>query len=251
MAANANTALKTSNPALRAFNYPREIGGEAMTVEGTARKTAILLLCAAGAASLTWRVYATSPESIGPIVWAGVLIGLVVAIVTIVRPNYAPITAPIYAVFEGVALGAISGFINSRMPGIALQALMLTFGVLLGMLIAYQTGTIQVTQRFRTGVVSATFGIAIFYVIAMLSSLFGGSFGSTVLYGYGFFGVGFSVFVVIIAALNLTLDFDTIARRASAGAPQYMEWYGAFSLMVTLVWLYLEILRLLSKIRRR
>jgi uncharacterized YccA/Bax inhibitor family protein len=251
MAINANDRMRTSNPALKAFHYEGDVGGSVMTVDGTARKTALLLLLAAGAASLTWRLYDTSPESVGPLVWAGILVALVVAVVTMIRPQAAPITAPIYAVFEGLALGAISGALNRQLPGIAEQAVLLTFGVLLAMLVAYQTGTIQVTNRFRLGVVSATGGIAIFYLIAFVSSLFGSSFGYTAIVGNGFFGLAFSVFVVIIAALNLTLDFDQIARRASAGAPHYMEWYGAFILMITLIWLYLEILRLLSKLRSR
>jgi uncharacterized YccA/Bax inhibitor family protein len=251
MAQKANAAMTTSNPAFRAFRFEGDVGAQPMTVDGTARKTAILLLCSGGAAALTWHLYDSSPQSVQPLVWAGILVAFVVAIVTIMRPRVAPITAPIYAVFEGLALGAISGAINAHLPGIAEQAVLLTFGVLAGMLVAYQTGVIRVTEKFRLGVVSATAGIAVFYMIAFVSSLFGGSLGHTALVSNGFVGVGFSVFVVIIAALNLTLDFDQIARRASMGAPHYMEWYGAFTLMLTLVWLYLEILRLLSKLRSR
>lgn len=247
----AATAFKTSNPALKAFRYQGAIGPRSMTVNGTAEKSAILLLCASAAAAVSWRWSAISPESVGALAIAGFLLGFVVAIVTIFRQQFAPITAPIYAVLEGIALGAISAAINSRMPGIAEQAVLLTFGVLFGMLFAYRSGLIKVTQGFRLGVVSATFGIAAFYMIAFVASLFGSSFGYTALYGYGLFGIVFSAFVVIIASLNLVLDFDRIVRCAEAGAPQYMEWYGAFSLMITLVWLYLEILRLLSKLRSR
>ncbi len=247
----ATNQLNTSNPALKAFRPEGVVGPGAMTVNGTAEKTAILLVLASIAAMFSWRFYNTSPQSVGGLVMAGTLIGFGVAMFTCFKPLWAPITAPMYAVFEGIALGGISAALNSRMPGLAEQAVLLTFAVMAGMLIAYRSGVIRVTERFRLGVVAATFGIVGFYLIAMVSSLFGGAFGYTILNGYGLFGVGFSVFVVIIAALNLTLDFDQIARRAEMGAPQAMEWYGAFTLMITLVWLYLEILRLLSKLRSR
>lgn len=247
----AQPAYKTSNPALRGLRFEGDIGAGTMTVNGTSEKTALLLILATAAAAFTWRVYGTSPDSIGAFIGAGLLLGFVVAMVTIFRPQFSPITAPIYSVLEGLALGGISAAFNSKMPGIAQQAVMLTFGVLFGMVVLYRSGIIQVTQTFRLGVISATFGIAAFYLIALVSSLFGGSLGYTALYGNGLFGVGFSVFVVAIASLNLVLDFDMIARRAEAGAPKFMEWYGAFSLMITLVWLYLEILRLLSKLRSR
>ena len=241
----------TSNPALKAFRTEGVVGPSAMTINGTAEKTAILLILASVAAMFTWRFYNTAPQSVGPLVMAGALIGFGVAIFTSFKPLWAPITAPMYAVFEGIVLGGISAALNSRMPGIAGQAVLLTFTVLAGMLIAYRTGLIRVTQTFRMIVVSATFGIAAFYLIGFVVSLFGGAFGNTIINGNGLFGVGFSLFVVAIAALNLTLDFDQIARLAQAGAPQSMEWYGAFVLMITLVWLYLEILRLLSKLRSR
>ncbi len=247
----AATAFKTSNPALKALRYQGVIGPHSMTVNGTAEKAAILLFCASTAAVVSWRWSAASPESVPALAGAGFLLGFAVAMVTIFRQQFAPITAPIYAVLEGIGLGAISAALNSRLPGLAQQAVLLTFGVLFGMLVAYRSGLIKVTQGFRLGIVSATFGIAAFYLIAFVSSLFGGSFGYTALYGYGFFGIVFSALVVIIASLNLILDFDQIVRCADAGAPQYMEWYGAFSLMITLVWLYLEILRLLSKLRSR
>ncbi|HUA32456.1 MAG TPA: Bax inhibitor-1/YccA family protein, partial [Candidatus Binataceae bacterium] len=234
MAANR---FNTSNPALKAFRTAGVVGERAMTIEGTAEKTAILLILASVAAMFTWRFYNTAPQSVGPLVMAGALIGFGVAIFTTFKPLWAPITAPMYAVFEGVVLGGISAAVNSKMPGIAGQAVFLTFAVLAGMLIAYRTGIIKVTERFRMGVAAATFGIVGFYLIAFVSSLFGGAFGNTIIYGYGFFGIGFSAFVVTIAALNLTLDFDSIARLSQAGAPQAMEWYGGFVLLITLVWL--------------
>jgi uncharacterized YccA/Bax inhibitor family protein len=247
----AATAFKTSNPALKAFQNVDQIGARPMTVNGTSEKTALLLILATGTAALAWRWSASSPDSVGGMVAAGFLLGFVVAMVTIFRPQYSPITAPIYAVLEGLGLGALSAAFNKAMPGLPAQAVMLTFGVLFGMLVIYRTGIIQVTQGFRAGVAAATIGIAGFYFIAFIASMFGSSFGATAIYGYGLFGIGFSAFVVVIASLNLILDFDRISRYAEAGAPQYMEWYGAFSLMITLVWLYLEILRLLSKLRSR
>ena len=150
---------------------------------------------------------------------------------------------------EGLFIGAVSALYEVRYPGIVMQAVGLTFGTLIALLLAYRSGVIRVTDNFRLGVVAATGGIALFYFATMILGFFGVQFPS--IYGAGPLGIGVSVFVVIIAALNLVLDFDFIESGARAGAPKYMEWYGAFGLMVTLVWLYLEILRLLSKLRSR
>jgi uncharacterized YccA/Bax inhibitor family protein len=159
------------------------------------------------------------------------------------------VTAPIYALLEGLMLGGFSAFIDLRYPGIAMQAVSLTFGTLFVLLFAYRSGLIQVTQKFRMGVVAATGGIMVFYLLEMVLGFFGFQFTS--INGNGLVGIGFSLIVVGIAALNLVLDFDFIEQGVKAGAPKYMEWYGAFGIMVTLVWLYLEILRLLSKINSR
>jgi uncharacterized YccA/Bax inhibitor family protein len=172
------------------------------------------------------------------------------ALVTIFKKTWSSITAPIYALLEGLALGGISAFFELRYPGIAFQAVGLTFGTLFVMLLAYKTGVIRATQGFKIGVIAATGGIAVFYLISMVLRAFF-HFDVPVLYSSSPWGIAFSLFVVVIAALNLVLDFDMIETGVNGGAPKYMEWYGAFGLMVTLIWLYLEILRLLSKARRR
>jgi uncharacterized YccA/Bax inhibitor family protein len=209
--------LRTSNPAMRedVFTAPRTDGGGTMTVQGTVNKAGLLLILALATASASW-VLGTSGGP-GVTTWAIVasLAGLGVAIATIVRPRWSPVTGPIYALVEGVVLGLVSMWFEARYPGIAIQAVALTFGVLGVMLVLYRTRVIKVTQRFRAGVIGATLAI------------------------------------VAVAALNLVLDFDLIDRGARSGAPAYMEWYAAFGLLVTLVWLYLELLRLLAKLRER
>ncbi len=167
--------------------------------------------------------------------------------VTIFKKEWSPVTSPIYALLEGLALGGISAAIDLRYPGIAIQAVGLTFGTLFVLLLAYRSGLIQVTQKFRLGIIAATGGIMLFYLLEMVLGFFGIRFMA--INGSGPIGIAFSLFVVAIAALNLVLDFDFIEKGVQFGAPKYMEWYGAFGIIVTLVWLYLEILRLLSKLR--
>lgn len=246
--------FKTSNPAL-STNAFREQGiaayGEGMTISGTVNKAGILIICCVATAALTWNMFlnSRSPEAVMPLGLLGLIGGLIVAFVTIFKKSWAPVTAPLYSLLEGLVLGAVSAVLEVRFPGIAIQAVGLTFGTLIALLLAYRSGVIRVTDNFRLGVVAATGGIALFYFATMILGFFGVQFPS--IYGAGPLGIGVSVFVVIIAALNLVLDFDFIESGARAGAPKYMEWYGAFGLMVTLVWLYLEILRLLSKLRSR
>jgi uncharacterized YccA/Bax inhibitor family protein len=179
----------------------------------------------------------------------GTIGGLIFAMVTVFKKTWAPITAPIYAVLEGLALGGISAIYEVRFAGLPMQAVGLTFGVLVALLLVYRTGIIRVTDKFRMGVVAATGGIFVFYLLTWILGFFGVRFPSV--FGAGLLGIGISVAIVIVAALNLVLDFDLIESGTRAGAPKYMEWYGAFGLMVTLIWLYLEILRLLSKLRSR
>ena len=179
----------------------------------------------------------------------GLIGGFIVAMVTTFKKQWSPVTAPIYALLEGLVLGGLSAMLELRFPGIAIQAVSLTFGTLFVLLIAYRSGWIQVTQKFRLGVIAATGGIFVFYMLEMILGFFGVQFTSV--NGSGIIGIGFSLIVVAIAALNLVLDFDFIEQGVQAGAPRYMEWYGAFGIMVTLVWLYLEILNLLSKMRSR
>ena len=179
----------------------------------------------------------------------GLFGGLICAFVTIFKKQWSAVTAPVYALLEGLVLGGLSATLELRYPGIAIQAVSLTFGTLFVLLFLYRTGVIKVTQKFRLGVFAATGGIMFFYLIEMVLGFFGIQFAS--INGSGLIGIGFSLIVVGIAALNLVLDFDFIEQGVQYGAPKYMEWYGAFGIMVTLVWLYLEILRLLSKMRSR
>ena len=245
--------MRTSNPALNSSSFQVEhVMGETMTLPGTVNKTGILLLCTAATAIWTWDrfMHDRSPDTVLPMVAIGGIGGFIVALVTIFKKSWSPVTAPAYALLEGLVLGSVSAMLELRFPGIAIQAVGLTFGTLFALLIAYRAGVIRATEHFKLGVIAATGGIALFYVVTMIMSLFGVHlFGA--FYGAGPIGVGFSIFVVIIAALNLVLDFDFIENGARAGAPKYMEWYGAFGLMVTLIWLYFEILRLLAKARRK
>ena len=175
--------------------------------------------------------------------------GFVLALITVFKKTAAPITAPLYALVEGVFLGVLSAMFEILYPGIVFQAVTLTFGTLLALLLAYKTGFIKATENFKLGVIAATGGIAIIYLATFVLGFFG--INIPFIHGSGTFGIAFSVFVVIIAALNLVLDFDFIESGAERGAPSYMEWYAAFGLLVTLIWLYIEILRLLSKLRSR
>jgi uncharacterized YccA/Bax inhibitor family protein len=243
--------LRTSNPALRddVFNVARVDGGATMTVNGTVNKTGLLLILALLTASASW-VLGTGGGS-GVAGWAigASLVGLAVAIATIVRPRWSPVTGPIYALVEGVVLGLVSMWFEASYPGIAIQAVALTFGVFGVMLVLYRTGVIKVTQRFRAGVLGATLGIAVVYLVSLVLGLFG--VRVPFLNDASPLGILISLAIVTVAALNLVLDFDLIDRGARSGAPAYMEWYAAFGLLVTLVWLYLELLRLLAKLRER
>jgi len=252
--------MKTSNPALGEGTF-RDLSGSQyggvidetthMTLNGTVNKTGILLVCALATAAYTWHTFLQSrdPADIMPSMLIGLFGGLIVAMVTIFKKEWSPVTAPIYALLEGLVLGGLSAMLELRFPGIAMQAVALTFGTLFVLLLAYRSGLIRVTQKFRLGVIAATGGILVFYMIELLLGFFGIHFTS--INGSGPIGIGFSLVVVAIAALNLVLDFDFIEQGVQYGAPKYMEWYGAFGIMVTLVWLYLEILILLSKLRSR
>jgi uncharacterized YccA/Bax inhibitor family protein len=244
--------MRTSNPALNEKAFKGQVAiGEAMTLQGTVNKTGFLLLCVVVTAAWTWGMaHSETPEAALPWMMGGILGGFVTALVTIFKKNWSPITAPIYALLEGLALGGISAMFEKSYPGVAMQAVGLTFGTLFVMLLAYKTGMIRATQGFKIGVIAATGGIAVFYLVQMVLGIFF-HIQMHAINGSGPWGIAFSLFVVIIAALNLVLDFDMIETGVQGGAPKYMEWYGAFGLMITLIWLYLEILRLLSRARRR
>ena len=222
--------------------------GDAMSLNGTVNKTAFLLVVVLATAMFTWsKAYAGEP--LGPYVWGGALGGLALALATVFRKTWAPVTAPLYAAAEGLFIGAISAVFEQRYPGIVMQSVGLTFGTLAALLLAYRSGLVRATENFKLGVVAATGGIALLYLVNLGMHLFGFG-GMAFIHEGGWVGIGFSAVVVVIAALNLVLDFDFIEQGVERGAPKYMEWYGAFGLLVTLVWLYLEILRLLSKSRR-
>jgi uncharacterized YccA/Bax inhibitor family protein len=226
-----------------------------MTIQGTVNKTGLLLLLVLLSATWIWSRFfgALEPSQslpmIAPWMFGGAIGGFVVALVTIFKKSWAGVTGPIYALLEGLFLGGISAIFEARYPGIVIQAVSLTFGTLLVLLVAYTSRVIRPSENFKLGIVAATGGIALIYMASFVLGLFGVSM--PYIHDNGLIGIGFSLFVVVIAALNLVLDFDFIENGASQGAPKYMEWYGAFGLMVTLIWLYIELLRLLAKLRSR
>jgi len=249
--------MRSGNPALTVDTFqkvrPYDDTDHVMTLQGTVNKSAILLFLVLITSGWTWHLYYQAPDPdpavVTPWMIVGLVGGLIFALITIFKMEWAPITAPIYALLEGFVIGGLSAIAEAQFPGIVLQAVGLTFGTLLALLIAYTSRLVKATENFKLGIVAATGGIFLVYMATIVLGFFGVSV--PYIHGNGLIGIGFSVFVVIIAALNLVLDFDFIESGADQGAPKYMEWYGAFGLMVTLIWLYIEILRLLMKIRGR
>lgn len=243
--------MRSGNPILKEGTFAPVGSGAVMTVQGTVTRALILLLLALAGAATIWGPALADPTR--PVVGLGILIGaiggLVVALITIFKQTWAPITAPIYAFLEGIFLGALSATFEARYPGIAMQAVALTFGTAFAMLALYKAGVLRATPAFRRGVIAATGAIFFVYLASFVLRLFG--IEMPFIHDAGPIGIAVSLVIVGVAALNLVLDFDLIESGAASGAPRYMEWYGAFALMVTLVWLYLEILRLLSKLQRR
>ena len=242
---NPHLSMRSGNPALSAKTFKNAVGTgtEKMTIGGTVNKTAMSLLLLMATASYTW----TNPSP--ALMMFGLFGGLIMAIITIFKKTWAPYTVSGYALLKGLALGGISRFFEMQYPGIVSQAVFLTFGILAALLLAYKSGLIKATENFKLGVVAATGGIFFLYLISWIMSMFGGSIGF--IHNNDTFGILFSLGVVVIASLNLVLDFDFIEEGAEMGAPKYMEWYSAFGLLVTLIWLYLEILRLLVKLYSR
>jgi uncharacterized YccA/Bax inhibitor family protein len=245
---------RTGNPGLneKTFaNLPRPLIGEArMTLQGTINKSFLMVVVLLASALWPWSQYMSTGDAstVSTSVLIGVFGGLVLAVVISFKATLAPYLALPYAALEGLAMGGFSAMLERRYPGIAIQAVALTFGVLIVLLVAYRTGLIRVTQRFRAIVVGATGAIALLYIATLLLGFF--HVEVPVLNASTPLGIIISLVIVGLAALNLALDFDMIESGVAQGAPRYMEWYSAFALLVTLVWLYLEILRLLSKARR-
>lgn len=247
--------FKSGNPTLNEKTFQGNTylaDSEVMTQRGTLNKFFLLCLLVISAASFTWSA-AFQGKDITSWIWIGGIGGFIVAIITTFKPVWASFLAPIYALLEGVFVGGISAFFSHQFdkiaPGIIMQAVGLTFGTVISMFFLYRFGVIKATERFRSVLITATVGIGIFYLLALGLRYFNIDIpfiheGSTL-------GIVFSLVVVGVAALNLILDFDMIERGVKGGAPKYMEWYGAFGLIVTIVWLYLEILRLLSKLYSR
>ena len=245
---------RSGNPALRNAIFKNEgtATDQVMTLQGTVNKTGILLVLVVVGATYTWNLFFQTGDAaaVMPIAIGGAIGGLIFALVTIFKKTWAGVTAPAYAVLQGLFLGGISAIFEAQFPGIVIQATGLTLGTLASLLLLYKLGIIKPTENFRLMIVSATMGIGLLYLVSFVMNMFG-STGIGFIHSNGLMGIGFSLFVVAIAALNLVLDFDFIEQGSEQGAPKYMEWFGAFALMVTLIWLYLEMLRLLSKLRSR
>jgi uncharacterized YccA/Bax inhibitor family protein len=241
--------MRSSNPILneKSFDSFTYLGSDTMTVQGTVNKALIMFGLLLVGATFTWMSVGTSLAF--PLMIGGAIGGLILGIVTTFKKEWSPITAPIYAGLEGLFLGGISAFFESMYPGIVIQAVTLTFGVFFCLLFCYKTGLIKATENFKLMVFAATGAIALVYLANMIMSIFGSGFGF--IHEGSTFGIIFSLIVVGVASLNLVLDFDFIEQAADQGAPKFMEWYGAFGLMLTLVWLYIEMLKLLAKLQNR
>ena len=245
--------MRSSNPVMTGRIYEKAgsaLSDNVMTINGTINKIGLMLLLVIVSASYTWNlVLGDDPGRVGTLAIVGGIGGFIMAMVTVFSPKSSPYTAPVYAILEGMFLGAISAVINARYPGVAFQAVLLTIGTLFTMLFLYRSGTIRATPKFRRGVMMATGAVFFAYMISWIMSLFGMPMGF--MHSSGPLGILISLVIIVIAALNLIMDFDFIEKGSQMGAPKFMEWYGAFGLMVTLIWLYIEFLRLLSRFAGR
>jgi uncharacterized YccA/Bax inhibitor family protein len=238
--------MVTSNPLLkREASFSRTAEASVMDLNGTVNKTGILLLICAATAAYAWY----TPALQGPLIFAPLLGGLVFSMIGIFKPATSPFVAPCYAALEGLVLGAISGVMNVRYQGIAANAVLLTFSVLALFLFLYATRIVRVTNGMRVAIIAATGAICVMYLLGMILHFFGISI--PFLYSNGWLGIGVSLFICGIAAFNFFLDFDAIEGYIRSGSPKYMEWYSGMALLINMVWLYLEILRLLSKLQNR
>jgi len=243
--------MRTSNPTLNEKVFteaPSVAGGLTMTLRGTVNKTLTLTSLLVIAAAMAWNAVETYPSAFAPLLIGSMITGFLLVLASCFRPTWAPVVAPAYGLVEGVFVGVVSARYAALYDGIVLQAALLTVGILFALLFAYQSGLIKATENFKLGIVAATGGIFLVYLLSFVLGLFG--IQIPYIHQGGVIGIGFSLFVVAIAALNLVLDFDFIETGVAAGAPRYLEWQAALGLLVTLVWLYIEILRLLAKMRR-
>lgn len=248
--------MRGSNPTLREDVFQRVAvtghdSSASLSVNGVIMKSALLLLLLVAGAGFTWHMVQSQPGD--PQVWmpwllGSLVVGFVLALVISFVPRTAPFLSPVYAVAQGVLLGALSSMLNLKYPGIALQAVALTMGVFVAMLLAYRAGLIKATEKFKSVVLACTLGIMATYAITLLLGLFG--VAVPYIHAAGPIGIVFSLFCVTIASLNLIIDFDFIESMQAQGAPKATEWYAAFGLLVTVIWLYIEILKLLAKLRR-
>ena len=249
--------MQSSNPILKGNLFSREASlttsTEIMTFKGVVNKTFALIGICFLTSALTWGTLMGLPaESAGTamgVLIGSAILGAIVAFITIFKHSWAPTTAPLYAALEGVVLGSISLMFEKQYPGIVFQAVFLTFGVLFSLLFAYRSGWIRATEKFKIGVFAATGAVAIVYLASIILGLFG--IQIPMIHTSSPVGIAFSAIVVVIAALNFILDFDMIENGVAARAPKYMEWYSGFAILITLVWLYMEILKLLGKVRDR
>ena len=249
--------FESGNPTLSQKTFSRSVADsslETMTVRGTINKFGFMMFMVIGGAAYTWRLfYQGAPDTMNIFMMVGIFGGLICAIAITFKPTWAPYLAPAYGLLEGFFLGGISAIMNqafaTKYPGLVMQAVGLTFGVAIAMFLLYNFKIIKATEKFKSVIISATMGIFVFYLISMVVRMFG--VDMPFMYDSSALGIGISLFVIAIAALNLILDFDMIERGAAQGAPKFMEWYGAFGLLVTIVWLYIEILKLLSRLGRK
>jgi|TARA_B100000519_G_scaffold35353_1_gene25195 uncharacterized YccA/Bax inhibitor family protein len=245
---SGHLSLRSGNPALssKTFENVEYVDDRVMTIDGTVNRTIISLfiLLASGTFTFVYQIIAFT--------FIGAILGFILVIATMFKPQWSPKTVPLYSLFQGMALGGISYLFNSMYEGIVTQAIVLTAGIFFSLLLAYKSRLIKATENFKLGVAAATGGIFILYMVSFFMSMFGGGVMPIMdITNSSMISIGFSVFVVIIASLNLVLDFDFIEEAAERGVPKYMEWRATLGLLVTLVWLYLEILRLLAKLQSR
>ena len=252
MIRNRHLSYRSGNPVLKHNAFASQSNNrrgatlvESMTIKGTVDKTAIGLFL------LVFSAYYTFSPGMTHFIPIGFLGGFAIALLTVFKKEWAPITVPIYAILEGLALGSISYIFNASYEGIVVQAIGLTIAILASLLLAYRSGVIKATENFKLGVFAATGGIFLLYIASFIMSFFGASISVLDPTNSSLMSIGISLFIVVIASANLVIDFDFIEEGAEKGAPKYMEWYSAFGLLVTLIWLYLEILKLLAKTRNR